>query len=262
MEMAVRNIKLTITYDGCDYHGWQVQPDKRTIQAELIKAVSELLGRKTNVVGASRTDAGVSAAGQVALIQIDSPIPTRNFVKAITDRLPANIAVTKAEEVPLGFDVIGDAKSKLYRYTIFTGRTRPVFFRRCWHLHEKLDIAAMNRAAQLLIGEKDFKSFASAADHRNDSVRTIFRCEVYSSAGDSSQHSISDAQNDKDWVLVDIEGNRFLYNMVRNIVGTLVEVGVGRMLPERITEIIEAKDRRAAGPIAPAEGLCLIWVKY
>ncbi len=259
--MAVRNIKLTVTYDGTGYHGWQIQPDKRTIQAELINAVSDLLGWRTDVTGASRTDAGVSAVGQAALIQIDSPIPTKNFAKAITDRLPADIAVVEAVDVPMGFDVIGDAKSKLYRYSIFTGRARPVFeIRRCWHLPEKLDITAMNEAAQLLVGEKDFKSFAAAADHRTESVRTISRCEVYLPADNASSQNAE--HSSRDWIYIDVEGNRFLYNMVRNIVGTLVEVGVGRMRPEKILEIIEAKDRRAAGPIAPAQGLCLRWIKY
>ena len=261
--MALRNVKLTVSYDGTSYHGWQIQPGKRTIQAELINAVSELLGWRTNVTGASRTDAGVSAKGQVALIQIDSPIPTKNLAKAITDRLPADIAVTEAVDVPMGFNVIGDAKCKLYRYSIFTGRARPVFeIRHCWHLPEKLDIPLMNQAAQLLLGQKDFKSFAAADDHRTDSIRTIFRCEVYSSCDNNSQHAICDTHDDKNWIFVDVEGNRFLYNMVRNIVGTLVEVGVGRMKPEKIIEIIEAKDRRTAGPIAPPEGLCLMWIKY
>jgi tRNA pseudouridine38-40 synthase len=260
--MALRNVKLTISYDGTSYHGWQIQPGKRTIQAELINAVSELLGWRTNVTAASRTDAGVSAVGQVALIQIDSPIPTKNFVKAITDRLPADIAITEAVEVPMGFNVIGDAKNKLYRYSIFTGRARPVFeIHHCWHLaKEKLDIGAMNEAAKLLLGEKDFKSFASADDHRTNSIRTIYRCDVYSSPPDASTQSAG--RRTQDWIFVDVEGNRFLYNMVRNIVGTLVEVGVGRMKPEKIVEILEAKDRKAAGPIAPPEGLCLMWIKY
>jgi len=260
--MAVRNIKLTITYDGTNYHGWQIQPDKRTIQAELINAVSNLLGWRTNVAAASRTDAGVSAVGQVALVQIDTPIPTKNFVKAITDRLPADIAITEAVEVPMGFNVIGDAKCKLYRYSIFTGRARPVFVHQCWHLPEKLDIPLMNQAAKLLLGQKDFKSFAAADDHRTDSVRTIFRCEVYSAQPAPPNTGHESRVTGDDWVFIDVEGNRFLYNMVRNIVGTLVEVGVGRMKPEKIVEILEAKDRRAAGPIAPPEGLCLMWVKY
>ncbi len=263
--MALRNIKLTITYDGTRYHGWQIQPGKRTIQAELVNAVSELLGWRTNVTGASRTDAGVSALGQVALIQIDSPIPTKNFAKAITDRLPADIAITEAVDVPMGFNVIGDAISKLYRYTIFTGRARPVLVHQCWHLPEKLDIPLMNQAAQLLLGKKDFKSFAAADDHRTDSVRTILRCDVYSSPSSIPEPPTTNNElrtmND-DWIFIDVEGDRFLYNMVRNIVGTLVEVGVGRMKPEKIIEIIDAKDRRAAGPIAPPEGLCLMWIKY
>jgi len=265
--MALRNIKLTITYDGTRYHGWQIQPGKRTIQAELVNAVSELLGWRTNVTGASRTDAGVSALGQVALIQIDSPIPTKNFAKAITDRLPADIAVTEAVDVPMGFNVIGDAECKLYRYTIFTGRARPVLVHQCWHLPEKLDIPLMNQAAQLLLGKKDFKSFAAADDHRTDSVRTILRCDVYSSCDKNTKYEIRTTNDEirntnDDWIFIDVEGDKFLYNMVRNIVGTLVEVGVGRMKPEKIIEIIEAKDRRAAGPIAPPEGLCLMWIKY
>jgi tRNA pseudouridine38-40 synthase len=267
--MALRNVKLTISYDGTNYHGWQIQPGKRTIQAELVNAVSELLGWRTRVTAASRTDAGVSAKGQVALIQIDSPIPTKNLAKAITDRLPADIAITEAADAPMGFDVIGDAKSKLYRYSIFTGRARPVFeIHHCWHLPEaKLDISAMQQAAKLLIGQKDFKSFAAADDHRTDSIRTILRCDVYSSCVErdascdkNTQYAIHNTHDD--WVFIDVEGDKFLYNMVRNIVGTLVEVGVGRMKPEKIVEILEAKDRRAAGPIAPPEGLCLMWIKY
>jgi tRNA pseudouridine38-40 synthase len=158
------------------------------------------------------------------------------------------MAVVEAVEVPLGFDVIGAVKSKLYRYTIYTGPVRPVLqIRRCWHIPAKLDIAAMAAAAKLLVGTKDFKSFAAGDEKRVDTVRTIFRCDV---------------TDENDWVSVDVEGDSFLYNMVRNIVGTLVEVGVGRWNPEKINEILEARDRTAAGPLAPAAGLCLIWVKY
>jgi tRNA pseudouridine38-40 synthase len=246
--MTVRNIKLTITYDGSGYSGWQTQRGKRTIQEELNNAIGNLTGHKVTVHGASRTDARVSALGQVGLVQIDSPIPAKNLAKAINDRLPPDIAVTEAVEVPNGFDVIGDAKSKLYRYTIFTGPVRPVLdTRRCWHLPHPLDIAAMSRAATMLVGRKDFKSFAAAKDRRESSVRTILRCEV---------------TRDGNWVHVDVEGDGFLYYMVRNIVGTLVEVGVGRWKPERIGEILEARDRTAAGPTAPAEGLCLMWIRY
>ncbi len=246
--MAVRNIKITIQYDGSRYHGWQSQPSKRTIQGELIKAVSNLTGIRTQVHGASRTDAGVSALGQVGLFEIDSPIPTENFPRAINGKLPRNIVITSAEEMPNGFDLMGGVKSKLYRYTIYTGKHRPVMrLNQCWHIPRKLDVGAMDQAAQLLVGCKDFKSFASAADRRKDSVRTIFRCNAIS--------------EDK-WIYIDVEGDGFLYNMVRNIVGTLVEVGKGRWKSDKIEEILEAKDRTAAGPIAPPQGLCLMWIKY
>ncbi|MBN2271685.1 MAG: tRNA pseudouridine(38-40) synthase TruA [Sedimentisphaerales bacterium] len=246
--MAVRKIKLIVQYDGSAYSGWQVQPGKRTIQGELVEAVSNLTGRRTFVHGASRTDAGVSALGQVALFEIESPIPTENFAEAINDRLPKNIVVTEATEAPRGFDLISGPTSKLYRYTIYAARRRPVLdLNRCWHLPMKLDTQAMQQAADLLIGRKDFKSFASGKDKREITVRTIFRCEVVA--------------EDK-WIYIDVEGDGFLYNMVRNIVGTLVEVGTGRWKPEKITEIIEAKDRTAAGRLAPPNGLCLMWIKY
>ncbi|MFH1719275.1 MAG: tRNA pseudouridine(38-40) synthase TruA [Planctomycetota bacterium] len=246
--MPARSIKLIVQYDGSRYHGWQAQPGKRTIQGELVEAVSNLVGVRTNVHGASRTDAGVSALGQVCLFEVNSPIPTENFPNAINGWLPRNIVVTSAEEAPLKFDLLGGVTKKLYRYTIHIGRFRPVLrLDQCWHMHRKLDAAAMNQAAQLLVGTKDFKSFATAKDRRDNSVRTIFRCEV--------------TAEDK-WIYVDVEGDGFLYNMVRNIVGTLVDIGTGRWRPERITEILEAKSRTAAGRLAPAQGLCLMWIKY
>ena len=246
--MAIRKIKLTVQYDGSRYHGWQIQPGEKTIQGELVEALSNLVGVRTYVHGASRTDAGVSALGQVGLFEIESPIPTENFADAINDRLPHEIVVTSAEEAPGGFDLFGSVKNKLYRYTIYTGRYRPVLrLNQCWHLSKKLNVPAMNRAAQLLVGTRDFKSFASAADRRESSVRTIFRCDV--------------TAEDK-WIYVNVEGDGFLYNMVRNIVGTLVEVGVGRWEPEKMNEILEAKDRTAAGRLAPPQGLCLMWIQY
>jgi tRNA pseudouridine38-40 synthase len=250
--MALRNIKLTIAYDGSDYHGWQIQPGCVTIQGVLIEALRDLLGPRARVCGASRTDAGVSALGQVGLVQIDTPIPTENFAKAITDRLPESMAIVKAEDVPMGFNVIGDVQSKLYRYTIYCGPVRPVLhMRQCWHIPAALDLEAMRQAASLLVGKKDFKSFAAAADQREESVRTVFRCDVTDAPAEGGR-----------WIYVDAEGDGFLYNMVRNIVGTLVEMGIGRWKPEKISEILEARDRQAAGPIAPPNGLCLIWIKY
>jgi len=246
--MSVRKIKLTVQYDGSRYSGWQTQPGKKTIQAELVEALSNLVGTRIPVHGASRTDAGVSALGQAVLFEIDCSIPTENFPNALNGRLPRNIVVTSAEQVPPKFDLLGEVKNKLYRYTIHTGRYRPVLkLNQCWHLHKKLDVATMNEAAQLLVGTKDFKSFASAADKRESSVRTIFRCEV---------------TTEEKLIYIDVEGDGFLYNMVRNIVGTLVEIGVGRWKPDKINEILKAKDRTAAGRLAPPQGLCLMWIKY
>jgi tRNA pseudouridine38-40 synthase len=246
--MALRNIKLTISYDGLNYSGWQNQPGKRTIQGLLQQALGDLTGTFIKINGASRTDAGVSALGQVANFLIDSPIPTENFVKALNHRLPHDIVVTEAVKVDKDFDASGSAKSKLYRYTIFTGKKRNVLkTRNCWHRPAPLDIAAMEAASKMLIGRKDFKSFASAADKREDSIRTIMQCKV--------------TQEDN-WIYIDIEADRFLYNMVRNIVGILVEIGRGKWKLEKINEILEAKDRTAAGPIAPAQGLCLMWIRY
>jgi tRNA pseudouridine38-40 synthase len=250
--MALRNIKLTIAYDGSEYHGWQLQPGCVTVQAVLTEALRDLLGPRARICGASRTDAGVSALGQVGLVQIDTPIPTENIAKALTDRLPESMVIVKAEDVPMGFDVIGDVQSKLYRYTIYCGPVRPVLhMRHCWHIPAALDVEAMRPAASLLVGKKDFKSFAAAADQRQDSVRTIFRCDVTEAPAENGR-----------WIYVDAEGDGFLYNMVRNIAGTLVEVGIGRWKPEKIPEILEARDRKAAGPIAPPNGLCLMWIKY
>lgn len=246
--MARRNIKLIIAYDGSSYHGWQRQPSDDTIQQQLEIAVERLTGQKISITGASRTDAGVSALGQVANFRIDSPIPTENFAGALNSSLPEEIAVCIAEEADDSFEAIRCAKGKLYRYTICTSPIRPVLkIRQCWHYPYRLDAGQMNKAAKLIVGKRDFKSFASAADTRQSSVRTVTRCDVVARA---------------DGLDIEVEGDGFLYNMVRNITGTLVEVGRGRWGPEKITEIIDAKDRTAAGPLAPAQGLCLVRIDY
>ena len=246
--MAVRKIKLIVQYDGSGYRGWQVQPGEKTIQAALVEAVSSLIGKRTFVHGASRTDSGVHALGQTALFETDSPIPTENFRDAINDRLPQDIVVAEATEAPRKFDLISGPTSKLYRYTIYTGELRPVMkINHCWHLPARLNIEAMQKAAKLIPGRKDFKSFQSARDRRENTVRTVFRCDVTS---------------EDDWTYIDVEGDGFLYNMVRNIVGTLVEIGIGRWEPDKMSEIIEAKRRTAAGRLAPPNGLCLMWIKY
>ncbi len=246
-DMAVRKIKLTLSYDGLNYHGWQFQPDAVTIQGNLNIALAKLFGQSIETTGASRTDAGVSAIGQSVCFETDSPIPTANFVKAINGFLEPEIAVTNAIEVSPDFNVISDVSSKSYRYNLFISPVRPVLERHNWHLRYTLDVKKMNIALQHLVGQHDFKSFASAADQRQSSIRTIFNCAVTS----NGSH-----------IVFDIAGDGFLYNMVRNIVGTMVEVGRGRLAPEAIPQILSAKDRTAAGPIAPANGLVLQWIKY
>jgi tRNA pseudouridine38-40 synthase len=244
----LKNIKLTIQYDGSDYHGWQVQPGLATVQGEIAEAIKNLTGCDVQVNGASRTDAGVSALGQVANIKIDSAIPTENLAKAITQKLPDQIVIAEAVEVDDDFDAISSVKTKLYRYTIYTGQTRPVLqIKHCWHRPGSLDIKKMQKAGEKLLGKNDFKSFACAADTRQSSIRTITQCRI---------------TGDGDWIYFDVAADGFLYNMVRNIVGTLVEVGRERWEPEKIDEILAAKDRNAAGPIAPANGLCLMWIEY
>ena len=246
--MAKRNIKLIVAYDGSSYHGWQRQTDADTIQHQLEEALEKLCNRSIKVTGASRTDAGVSALGQTANFRIDSPIPAGNFARAITLLLPDDIAVVSAEDVSDNFDSIRDAKNKHYRYSINTGITRPVLqIKQCWHRPGQLNVEDMDKGAKLLVGEKDFKSFASAADTRLSSVRNVTHCDV---------------TNNDEWIYIDIEGNGFLYNMVRNITGTLIEIGRGRWTPERIEDILAAKDRAAAGPLAPASGLCLMRIDY
>jgi len=249
--MQRRKIKLTLAYDGTDYHGWQVQPGLKTVQAALCQAATALIGHKTHVHGASRTDAGVHALGQVGLIEAVTPIPTENFPKALNDRLPSDIAVLDAEQPDhWKFDLIGDVTRKLYRYTIHTGKIRPVHtIRYGWHLPRALHVEAMQRAAGHLLGQHNFRSFASAADQRQSSVRTVFRCDVIQDTEAGTLH-------------VEVEGDGFLYNMVRNIVGTLVDIGHGLREPDVVPHILAAQDRTAAGQLAPAAGLCLVWISY
>jgi len=246
--MAKRRIKLVIHYDGTDYFGWQRQRRQRTIQQTLEAAIEQLCGTPCELSGSSRTDAGVHALGQVAHFDVDTRVPTGNLVKALNNLLPQDVTVVRADEAPPSFDAVSDTKRKLYRYSIYTHRVRPVMdIRYCWHRPGRLDTDAMTRAAAALIGTHDFKSFANAADTRASSVRTVTKCS---------------AMREENWVLIDVEADGFLYNMVRNIVGTLVEVGRGRWTPGRVADILEARDRSFAGPIAPPAGLCLMRIEY
>lgn len=243
-----RNLKLVIHYDGTNYHGWARQPEQDTIQGQIETAFGKLTGQSIEVIGSSRTDAGVHALGQVAHVKLtDCPVPTENFQNALNNLLPDDIVIADVCEMPVDFDAISDTIEKSYTYSICTDPIRPVLFSHCWHRPGPLDVEKMQEAAQKLVGEKDYKSFASAADQRLSSVRTITACHVNASPT---------------WIYITVAADGFLYNMVRNIVGTLVEVGRGRWEPEMICTILEARDRIAAGPIAPASGLCLMEIFY
>ena len=244
-----RNIKLTIAYDGAGYHGWQRQADGiTTVQQTLEEAVVRVVNHPVSLRGSGRTDTGVHADGQVANFFTDSPIPAEKLHHAINSRLGRDIRVRRAEDVPADFDAIGSAKSKRYRYTLFNHEDLPPRMRLyCYHYWQECDVKPMQRAAALLQGEHDFASFQSAGAERESTVRNLMRCEV---------------QREEHWIHFDFQANGFLYNMVRNLVGTLLQVGRGHWGPEVIPEILAAKDRRAAGPKAPPEGLTLVEVYY
>lgn len=245
-----RNIRLIISYDGTDFHGWQRQPGLRTVQGVIAEFARRILRHPLECRGSGRTDAGVHARGQVANIRTDDSIPTRNLRSALGDRLPRDVAILDIDEVSPDFDATLSAVSKLYRYSIHTGTRRPVsrlrerFTHHVWH---PLDVARMQAAAAHMIGEQDFAAMASAGSVRETTVRTVLSIEIFRAF---------------DELHVDVVGTGFLYKQVRNMVGTLVEVGRGRWPPERVAEIIAGRDRRHAGPTMPAKGLCLRWVRY
>lgn len=246
--MANRRIKLVIHYDGTAYHGWQRQLEHASIQEAVEKSLERLCGCKAKVVGSSRTDAGVHALGQVAHVDLDTPVPTRNIARSLNRYLPDDIVLAGAEDVDDCFDAIRSTTSKLYRYSLYTATLRPVReIRYCWYRPGKLNILKMQQAAEKLLGKQDFKSFASAADQRESSVRTILKCDVIENLP---------------WIYFDVQADGFLYNMVRNIVGTLVDIGRGRWDAAYMDEILAARDRTTAGKIAPASGLCLMEIYY
>lgn len=245
-----RNLKLTIAYDGTDFHGWQRQPDVRTVQAELERVAQRVFRHQIDIVGASRTDAGVHAQGQVAHLLTSTPIPADNLRRAVAHRLPGDVTVVHLSDVPLDFHATRDALCKLYRYRIHNDARRPVEWhaaRHAWHVWWPLDVRRMQAAADAMVGTHDFVSFASAGCQRSTTVRTVHRVHV---------------RRRYNAVLIDVEGAGFLYNQVRNMVGTLVEIGRGHWSPERVVDILAARNRRQAGPTAPAHGLCLQWIKY
>jgi tRNA pseudouridine38-40 synthase len=277
----MRNIRLLIAYDGTDFHGWQRQPNALTVQECLESAIERILGAKAQVWGSGRTDAGVHALKQVANFKTDCPIPCDNLVKALNDILPATVRVKDAHEVSAKFHARYDVRSKTYRYRILQAPVcSPFLWRFVWHCPFPLERKRMAEAARLFEGEHDFTSFAavdaSAAEEdrpglsedqnaprrdrvsgcqpaarkvETEMVRRIFASRIFC--------------RPRTCLLVyEVTGNGFLHHMVRNIVGTLVEVGRGKLEPGDILRILEARDRTTAGPTAPAQGLCLVEVEY
>ena len=243
-----RNIKLTIAYDGTHYSGWQFQKNANTIQAVIKHALEKIMGEKINLIGSGRTDSGVHARHQVANFKTSSRLPLKNIWMALNSNLPKDIVVSKVEEAPTRFNAQHDAVSKIYRYTIANTNFVDPFIRRyaakCFY---RLDMALMRKAAKYLTGRHDFKSFQAKDDHERDSVRRIKKISI---------------EKEGDLVYIDIEADGFLYNMVRNIAGTLIEVGREKIAAESVKGMLKKRDRRTSGPTAPAEGLCLMKVRY
>ena len=242
------NIKLTIEYDGTNYHGWQIQPNGQTIQAILEQALEKFLGVKVRVNGSGRTDAGVHALGQVANFIAPEPVDLRRLHKGLNALTPHDIMVRQVESVPDPFDARRDAKSRLYRYRIWNHPAPSAFHHRfSWHVHDPLDLTSMQEAIRFLEGEHDFGSFQAAGCDALHPVRRIY---------------FNSLDLEGDFLVYAVEATAFLRHMVRNIVGTLVEVGKGERSAVDFAELLEAKDRTRAGPTAPAHGLFLVEVKY
>jgi tRNA pseudouridine38-40 synthase len=244
----LRNIKLVVSYDGTDFNGWQTQPGFRTVQETLEKAIAQLTGEPVRANASGRTDAGVHAIGQVANLYSTTRHPPEVLVRAINAHLPPDVVVRSIEDVPEAFDANRDARRKLYRYVIHDGAVPSPFLRRyCCQSRHRLDATAMARAAVVLKGRHDFHSFETDWPNRLSSVRTITHLAVNRMG---------------DWIWLDVEADGFLYNMVRAIAGTLINVGRGYWPIAQVAEILHAEDRRQAGPTAPAQGLFLMRVIY
>jgi tRNA pseudouridine38-40 synthase len=245
----MRNIKLVLSYDGTDFNGWQTQPGFRTVQETLESAIATLTGEPSIHVNASgRTDAGVHAVGQVVNFYTAAVHTPDVFVRAVNAHLPPDVIIREAADMPQSFDANRDAKRKLYRYVIHDGPVPDVFLRRyAYHTRHRLDDAAMKRAAAPLLGRHDFHSFETDWPNRMSSVRTVTRIAVNRLG---------------DWIWLDVEADGFLYNMVRAIAGTLINVGRGYWPESQVVEILNAEDRKEAGPTAPAQGLFLMRVTY
>lgn len=244
----MRNIKLTIQYDGTDYSGWQFQKNGLTIQEVVQKAIKKITGEKVCVIGSGRTDAGVHAEAQVANFRTSSKIPIKNFQMALNSALPKDIVISGVEDVGLKFNALHDARGKLYRYIIANNDfVNPLLRRFAVKCFYALDLGAIKKAAKYLTGRHDFKSFQAKDYAERNAVRTVRSITV---------------EKNGDLVYIYIEADGFLYNMARNITGTLIDVGRGKITAGDVRAILRKKDRKLCGPTMPARGLCLVKVKY
>jgi tRNA pseudouridine38-40 synthase len=242
--------RLVLEYDGTDFAGWQSQAQgERTVQGTLAAALAQIAGGPVRVVGAGRTDAGVHAEGQVAAATLETRLDAETLARALNAKLPADVAVLAASVAADGFDPRREARSKLYRYTVWNGAVpSPLRRRRCHPVREPLDVAAMQKAALDLVGRHDFASFQAAGSSARSTVRLLSRASVDGEAGGE--------------IRFELAGDGFLRHMVRNAVGTLLEVGLGRRDPASLATLLAARDRSRAGPTAPACGLTLVRVDY
>ena len=244
----MKRIKLTVAYDGTNYCGWQIQPNGVTVQEVLNNCLEDLTGKKTETMGASRTDAGVHALGNVAVFDTDMRMPGEKFSFALNQRLPEDIRIRKSEEVPLDFHPRYQESEKTYVYRILNCQF-PIPTQRLYahFTYVPLDVEKMAEAGKYLVGKHDFKSFCGAGAQVKTTVREIRSIQV------SREDSL---------ITIEVRGKGFLYNMVRIIAGSLMEIGGGMYPPEHMKEILEARDRQAAGPTAPARGLPLVGIRY
>ena len=241
-------VKMVVAYDGTNYRGWQVQPNGITVEEVLNRELSALLGEAVTVAGASRTDSGVHSLGNVAVFDTETKMPADKIAFAINQRLPEDIVVQESLEVPLAFHPRKCESRKTYEYRILNRRfPLPTRRRDTYFYYRPLEVEKMQQGADYLVGIHDFKSFCSVHSQAQETVREIFSCKV---------------EKNGDLVTIRITGGGFLYNMVRIIAGTLIQVGIGERKPQEIPFILEKKNRNAAGPTAPAHGLTMIGIDF
>jgi len=244
----MKRVMLTVAYDGTDYCGWQIQPNGATIESELNKHLSNLLQEKITVIGASRTDSGVHALCNIAVFDTNARMDASKMAHALNQRLPMDIRIQDSREVASDFHPRHCNSKKTYEYKIYNAAfENPITRRYAYFVYVPLDIDRMKQAANYLIGEHDFKSFCVAKAKVLTTVRTIYDIQI---------------QKAGDYITIRVSGNGFLFNMVRIIVGTLVKIGRGAWEPERMEEILAARDRQKAGPTAPANGLTLVSYEF